>query len=220
VELLARELGALGTLLDHVAHDLRNSLGSVLGFVQLLSPKVTDELRPWLARIEQRTRDAVGLTALLPAFAPAPITRTAPRPILRRAARALAARARARGVRLHVEAAGGDSPDVEVCEPLVDAALRSAVIGQLATARRGDVISLVARATTGGVDLEVSRDRDGASIDPLARLLAPTLGAQAAGISLELSRRMIAYGSGSLEVLRGGARVLIRLRAAPIAATP
>jgi signal transduction histidine kinase len=219
VELLAHELVALATLCDHVSHDLRNSLASVLGFVQLLTLKVPEELRPLLARIEQRTRESAGLAAALPGFAPAPVTRVAPRDLLARLARGVAAPARARGVRIALDDSG-DPPEALVCEPLVHAALRLAVAAQLEVARRGDVITLAVHATHAGPELEISRSGSGGASDPLARLCEPALGAPAAGLGLDLAQHLVALHGGHYRVLRNGAEVRIALRAAPVTATP
>lgn len=216
-EALAASLAQLGELSAGVAHELRNSLSTLTGYLGLLAPEVTtDTGREFLAEVEEETRQLVRVVGDFLAFASPGTIRLGP-------------------VDLHalVESSLADpvAGAVETVRSLAATPGEAVVLGDrqlLARAWHNLLSNAIHAATDGGrrgvlvvrlgrvsLGWELAVDDDGPGVAPALRerLFMPFASGRrdGVGLGLALAHRIVALHGGRLTLLdRPGGRHLRR----------
>ncbi len=213
-----RNLARLGEMSAVLAHEIRNPLGTIKGFAQLLSEKAGAEDAALIAPILSETERLEALVKDLLAYGrPAqPVYRPADTLEI---ARVLEQHASRHPGRVQIEA----SPCSFITDPaLLEQALLNLLQNALEATRdvAGGVVQLEVRPANGGVTFRVTDNGAGFSAEATRRLFEAfyTSKATGTGLGLSITRRLVESLGGSFTIgnrPEGGAAAEIRLPLTP-----
>lgn len=211
-------LAHIGQLSAVLAHEIRNPLGTIKGFAQLLSEQATpaqaallDPILTQSARLEQLVKDL-----LLYGRPPQPSPSNVPAEEILGLLRAHASQLSPSGIEFRFQSslAGSIHTDRDILDQALLNLLRNSV--EAVRDRPGAAVSVHISAVPQGIRIAVSDNGPGFSPEALARLFQPffTTKAFGTGLGLSTTRNLVRSLGGSLSISNsasGGARAEILL---------
>ncbi|MEM8961067.1 MAG: ATP-binding protein [Acidobacteriota bacterium] len=220
-ERLSENLTQLGELTAGLAHELRNGVATVRGYLQLLDREHTGALHPYLVEIHHETDHLTRVLEDFLSFARPGSLRSAPFDLVS-LVRRVAADPSLHAVEIHVTVETGDSQDalwVEGDAQLLERALRNLVHNAVLATTEIDGTTPVEVRLSARADetiIEVLDRGPGVPATVAERLFEPFATSRAGGVGLGLAiaRRIVLLHGGSVSIEprgSGGTRAIFAL---------
>lgn len=217
-ELLRRSdrLAALGLFLSGIAHEVRNPLTSIKGFLQLLLSRnliLPEGINAANLVIKETDRLNKLLTDLLTFASPAPpkIERKDLREILERSLSLLEEQIKNQGI--EVEKEFKDFPLLEIDEQKLEQVFYNILLNGVQAMPHGGKLKIRGRVSAGEVEIAFSDTGPGIPEEHLDKIFDPffTTKDRGTGLGLAVSHRMVEAMGGKIEVqsIRGGGATFI-----------
>jgi signal transduction histidine kinase len=211
---LSKTLAQIGELAAGLAHELRNSLATMKGYLALLDRPGTDDSHgEYLAELQHEADHLQRVLEDFLSFA-RPGTTRMERVSVEVVARRAAADPALGGAKIAFESRGDEPPTLQGDAQLLERAVRNLLhnaVGAQQRSGRSEAIELTLASTAEALDLAIADRGDGISDEIKERLFQPfaTSRADGVGLGLALSRRIVDLHGGrlTLEPREGGGAV-------------